>query len=112
MLGIKRLDKVTNREVYNRVKQVPISQKLAKRTLTWIGQMLRRPADQPIKRYSLYEPSHQMGKTKPGRQTTSYAKYVANLINKNTTLSVEEIERAAQNRTEWKKLVIACTTDD
>ena len=53
-----------------------------------------------------------MGKTKPGRQSISYAKYVANLINKNTTLSVEEIKRAAQNRIEWKKLVITCTTDD
>ena len=41
--------------------------------------MLRRPADEPIKIYSIYEPSQQMGKTKPGRQTTSYAKYVANL---------------------------------
>ena len=56
MLGIKRLDKVTNREIYNRVKQVPISQTLAKRTLAWIGHMLR-PADEPIKIYSLYEPS-------------------------------------------------------
>ena len=71
MLGIKRLDKVTNKEIYNKVKQVPISQTLAKRTLTWIGHMLQRPADEPIKIYSLYEPSQQMGKTKPDRQPTN-----------------------------------------
>ncbi|CAF0980581.1 unnamed protein product [Brachionus calyciflorus] len=110
MLGIKRLDKVPNSEIYKKVKQVPISLKLAKRTLTWIGHMLRRPTDEPIKIYGLYEPSQQMGRSKLGRQTTSYAKYVAKLINKSTTLTVEEIERAAQNRTEWRKLVIACTT--
>ena len=109
MLGINRLDKISNAEIYEKVKQVPISIKLAKRQLTWIGHMLRRHSGEPIRIYGLYEPSQQMGKSKQGRQTTSYAKYVAKLINKTTPPTVEEIEKAAQNRIEWKKLVIACT---
>ena len=111
MLGIKRLDKVPNEEIYKVVKQIPISLKISKRQLTWVGHMLRRQTDEPIRSYSLYEPGQQMGKSKQGRPTTSYAKYVANLINKSTPPSVNEIERAAQNRTEWRKLVVACTTN-
>ena len=38
-----------NTEIYKRVKQVPISQTLVKRTSTWIGLMLGRPAEEQLK---------------------------------------------------------------
>ena len=101
------LDKITNKSIYERVKQQPLSVKLARRQLTWVGHMLRRKEDEPIRRYSLYEPGEQMGKSKQGRHKTTYKQHIANLLNKDISLSAKEIENAAQERNSWKMLVIA-----
>ena len=106
------LDKITNKSVYERVRQQPLSVKLARRQLTWVGHMLRRNDDEPIRKYSLYEPAEKMGKSKKGRHKTTYKQHIANLLNKDISLSAKEIENAAQNRISWKKLVIACTDAD
>ena len=42
MLKIKRIDHITNDQIYRRVKQHPISTKIKKRQLNWFGHMLRR----------------------------------------------------------------------
>ena len=42
MLGIKHTDKTPNDEVYQLTQQIPLSVKIVKRKLTWIGHMLRR----------------------------------------------------------------------
>ncbi len=48
----------------------------------------------------LYYPKPSHGKTKPGRKPTTYPEYIGKLINSDTPPSVDEIRKAAQNRTE------------
>ena len=62
-----------------------------------------------IRTYGLYEPKLELGKTRNGRPAESYTNYVAGLISKVVKMTSEEIETAAQNRDEWRKLVVACT---
>ena len=98
MLGIKRTDRKTNKEVYKCAGQIPISDKVARRQLTWIGHMLRREKEESIRIYGLYEPKRELGTTKKWRPTESYAIYIAGLISKVVKLSKEEIEAKAQKR--------------
>ena len=88
---------------------MPLSSKVLQRKLTWIGHILRREREEPIRIYGLYEPDSELGKTKRGRPAESYAKYIAGQINKAVKLSSAEIEAAAQRRDQWKNLVIVCT---
>lgn len=75
ILGIIPLYKVTNKSIYEKVKQEPFSVKLAKRQLTWVGHLLRRKNDDPIRINGFYEPSEQMGKSKQGRYKTNYKQH-------------------------------------
>ena len=109
MLGIKHTDRKTNEEVYKCTGQIPISDKVVKRQLTWIGHMLRREKEEPIRIYGLYEPKRELGTAKKGRPAESYANYFAGLISQVVKLSKEEIEGKAQTRKDWTDLVIACT---
>ena len=62
ILGIKRLDKITNETIYKQVNQIPLSITAAKRQLTWTGHILRSGADEPVRIYGLYEPSEKKRK--------------------------------------------------
>ena len=109
MLNIRRLDHVTNEEIYKRVNQQPLSISIQRRQLTWIGHILRREPEEPIRKYALYQISNQLGTSKIGGHTTDYANYIAKIISKEARLTAQEIEKAANKRESWKKLVIACT---
>ena len=67
MLGIKRIDKILKKTIYETVEQEPLSVKVARRQLTWVGHMMRRNDESPIQTYGLYEPSIQMGKNIRGK---------------------------------------------
>ena len=110
MLGIKRIDKIPNKTFYETVEQEPLSVKVARRQLTWIGHMIRRNDESPINTYGLYEPSIQMGKNIRGKPKLSYRKQIVQLLNPIIDLSAIEIQRMAQDRAEWKKLVIVRTS--
>ncbi len=114
ILGVKRLDKVTNNEIYERVKQIPLSITLGERQLTWIGHMLRRDDNELIKKYALYGPDQLNGNAKRGKPKLTYIKQVQNLLNpglkeNEIKLETKEIVKMAQDRKEWKKRVIDCT---
>ena len=68
MLNIKHTDNITNDEIYKRTQQIPLSNKVLQRQLTWIGHMIRRDSDEPIRIYGLYEPKTDIGKTKKDDQ--------------------------------------------
>ena len=51
-----------------------------------------------------------MGKNIRGKPKLSYRKYIAQLLNPDIDLSAIEIQRMAQDRAEWKKLVIVRTS--
>ena len=107
ILRIRRGDKISNKTIYERVKQKPLSNKLIKRQLTWVGHILRYDSNEPVRIYGLYEPSNQLcdkfGKVKAGRPKTSYVNYISGLISsRDISLSADEIERKAQDRNAWK----------
>jgi len=125
MLNIKRQDHISNDELIERIKQQTngrvnlrkLSEYVAGRQLAWVGHMLRRKIkvngieqDDLIRTYALYNPAESLGKRNPGTQPRSYQKQIAELINSTITLTPEEIDRAAQNRDTWKKLVLAYTS--
>ena len=109
MLGVKHTDHATNEEIYTRVGQKSLSSDITMRQLTWVGHMLRRDLTEPIRKYALYHPEEQLGTTKRGRPFLSFINHVADKINNQLRLNASEIEKAAQKRLEWKKLVLACS---
>ena len=106
----KRISRIPNKTIYEKVKQTPLSNKLTKRQLAWVGHILRYDSNEPVRIYGLYEPSRQLcdkfGKVKAGKPKTSYVKYISGLIStKDISLSAEEIERNAQDRNAWKIMI-------
>ena len=80
MLNIKRFDHVTNVEIYKRTNQLPLSDKIKRRQLTWVGYILRRHIEEPVRKYALYQPSEQLGSSKRGRKATDFTTYIADII--------------------------------
>jgi hypothetical protein len=54
MLNIKRIDKITNVDLYSKVGEKELSQKVFERQLTWVGHALRRPDTEPCRIFALY----------------------------------------------------------
>ena len=109
ILNIKRIDHIPNSEIYAKTKQIPLSLTLKERQLRWVGHILRINEKELIRQYALYEPSLRLGTAKRGQPKLNYVKYIGQLINENHLLTAAEIEKAAQNRESWKKLVVDCT---
>ena len=110
ILGIKRLDRVPNSELYRLTQLRPVTQTIQEKQLRWIGHILRKALDEPINIYALYQPTH--GHRRRGRQRLLYPEYIAGLINDEVTLSPPEIRKMAQDRIGWSKLVSDCSAAD
>ena len=108
MLNIKRVDRVTNAKVYQMSGTQPLITTVRQHQLRFLGHILRRPEDEPCRRYALFTPSH--GKRRPGRQATSYISYIQKLLgDTDRVLEPEAIASLAQNRSESRKFVDACS---
>ena len=111
MLSIKRIDHVPNSRIYSMTNTEPLINRVRQRQLKFLGHILRMPEDEPCRLYALYTPTH--GRRKPGRQRTSYLSYIQNLLgDSNNMLQPKGITNLAQNRSDWRKLAIACCADD
>jgi hypothetical protein len=108
MLNIKRLDKISNTTIYERVKQEPLTHTIQRRQLRYIGHCLRRTTNEFVNMYALYTPKNGHGKRRRGRPRLTYAEYVAKLINNDEPPTSDEIRKAAANRKHWLDIVIAC----
>ena len=73
---------------------------IQRRQLKYVGNCLRKDKIELINQCVLYYPKPSHGKTKPGRKPMTYPEYIGKLINSDTPPSVDEIRKAAQNRTE------------
>jgi len=78
MLNIKRIDRVSNAEIYDLTQTAPLEENVRTRQLRFLGHVLRMPDDEPCKEYALYIPPH--GKRKPGRQRTLFLRYIQHLL--------------------------------
>ena len=106
MLNVKRTDRITNEEIYNRVEQKPLSVTILKRQLKWVGHMLRRDTSEPIQNLAFYHPTH--GTARRGRPTRTNHQHIAALINQDYEMSASEIAEAAKDRAKWRKRVLDC----
>ncbi len=107
-LGIKRMDKISNAEVYTRTNWKPLFNSVIHCQFAFLGHILRLPNKEPAKQYALYIPKH--GKRRCGRQNTTYLRHVQQLLGDNEGLIKEsQVTEFAQDRVEWRKLVVACS---
>ena len=106
MLNVKRIDRITNEEIYNRLEQKPLSVIIVKRQLEWVGHMLWKDKSGPIRNLAFYRPMH--GTARRGRQTRTCNQHIAALINKDYEMSEPEIEEAVKDRGKWIKRVLDC----
>ena len=99
MLGIRRIDRVSNAHVLQKTKRSNISDKLLQQQLRTLGHWLRRPDGENIKRYALYTTNQ--GRGRRGRPPHTYVKNILSLLN----MDEAEIRTLAANRDEWRTLV-------
>ena len=124
MLKIKRSDRISNEEVYNRAGTRPLSQLIQRRQLKYIGHSLRKPEEELISKYVLYTPDENHGRRGPGRPREQYRDYIGKIIakhqkspkNKNNENKKKDeskdalptdrnIRELATDRTRWAKIV-------
>ena len=98
MLGIRRIDRVRNEEILQRVKRNNLSDQLFKRQLKAIGHWIRK--DDIIARYALYQ--HNNGKNRRGRPRITYNKHIEDITGK----TIEELQTTAMDRDEWRRNVV------
>ena len=96
MLGIKRLDFISNEEVLRQVQQEKLVQLI-------LGHILKKPEDELANKYALYHPRH--GKRKVGRPKSLFHQYIARVMCQDNPPTPEEIRLMALDRTNWGKLV-------
>lgn len=111
MLNIKRMDRIPNETIYNLTNTIPLIARVRTRQLKFLGHILRLTDDEPVKEYALYVPPY--GKRKPGRPHTLYLQYVQHLLGDiEGMLQPNKIVSLAQDRSSWRKLVVACSAAD
>ena len=93
-------DKVSNEKILKIVGKEDLITNVRRRQLKFIGKNLRQ---NETSKYVLYEP--QIGRTKRGRPTLTYRKYIENITKK----SSEELIKIAQKEKEWLLLIIGVT---
>ena len=105
ILGISRKNTVTNAEVRTRTRQQSMDNLLRERRLRWLGLVLRMD-HRRIPQQALYweVPGFKRG---PGRPRANWIGTVKKDLRK-MTLTWEEAEVAALDRTEWRRSVAQC----
>jgi hypothetical protein len=70
MLNIKLVDRVTNAKVYQMSGTQPLITTVRQRQLRFLGHILRRPEDEPCRRYALFTQRMAKGDLGGRRQAT------------------------------------------
>ena len=107
MLGIKRTDRVPNETIYAITDTKPLIRTTIYRQLQFLGHILRMDDLEPSKIYAMYEPPH--GKRPQGSQRKLYAQQAKVWIDPTGNFSESDILRTAQDRINWKRLVVDCS---
>ncbi|CAF0725250.1 unnamed protein product [Brachionus calyciflorus] len=98
--GIKQSEShKTNEQIYAIVNQIPITEKLRKRQLEFIGHCLRMPPEEPANIYALYQ-SRVREKNKYIKQISKFITYDSRL-----KLTTAEISKYASDKRSWSSLI-------
>nr|KAG5709693.1 hypothetical protein BaRGS_027718 [Batillaria attramentaria] len=94
---------ITNQDLWERTRQVPIEQEIKKRKWGWIGHTLRKPTSNVTRQSLDWNPQ---GKRKVGRPKQTWRRSTdAEAKAAGTTWA--ELKRASQNRVRWRSVVAA-----
>nr|KAG5707117.1 hypothetical protein BaRGS_011828 [Batillaria attramentaria] len=94
---------ITNQDLWERTRQVPIEQEIKKRKWGWIGHTLRKPTSNVTRQSLDWNPQ---GKRKVGRPKQTWRRSTdAEAKAAGTTWA--ELKRASQNRVRWRSVVVA-----
>ena len=97
ILGIKRLDKVSNEKVYEMVNRSQLTLQVQQRQLRFVGHSLRRTENDLINKYVLWAPDVRHGSRGRGKPRTLYHQYIGKLINSETPPIPDEMRNVASS---------------
>jgi hypothetical protein len=103
MLGIRKIDKVSNKDVYDIVNRQQLTLRVQQRQLRFVGHSLRRDKNDLISKYVLYAPQERHGKRSSGRGRKLYHHYIGKLVNQEVPAKEDELRAAAENRDIWRR---------
>ena len=95
--------KISNKELHKTTGSDDMSTLLKRKRWRWIGHVLRKPADDMTRVALRWTPE---GKRKQGRPKTTWRRTVEAEM-RDLGSSWGELEKKAQNREEWRTLVLA-----
>ena len=113
ILGINQSeDHVANEELYKRTNRHPVKATIRERQLRFVGHCLRMQSDEPTHIYALYtrkERATEIQTRRQGRPKRNYYDQIADYICdiKGLKPTPTEIVKAAQDRSNWRKIVVA-----
>jgi hypothetical protein len=111
VLGIKRIDKVSNDNVYKTVGRDKLTLQDRHQQLRFVGHSLRRNENDPISKCVFWAPGERHGKRSMDKPLALYHQYIGKLINRDTPPTANEFRNIAksgtpdQARKKWKKFV-------
>ena len=92
---------VPNATIYSLTESAPLIERV-------LGHVLRLPEDDPVKGFVMYVPTH--GRKKPGRKRTLFTNYIHCLLgDPDNLLNNNQLLEMAQDRYQWRKLVVGCS---
>ena len=103
ILNIRWPEVVSNEQLWDRTKQVPIESEIKKRKWGWIGHTLRKPASNVTRQALDWNPQ---GKRKVGRPKQTWRRSIDTEI-KAAGMTWAELKRISQNRVRWRSAVAA-----
>ena len=101
ILGIQWMDKVGNKDLWERTSQVQVEIDILKRRWGWLGHTLRKPNTNITRQALMWNPQ---GKRKRGRPKKTWRCDLEADI-RQTGLSWKQLERIVQDRIRWRDAV-------
>ena len=92
MLNNKRIDKVSNKRIYELVGiNDPLVLTVQRRQLKFVGHSLRKADSALINKYVLYTPEPSHGYRRQGQPPMLYPDYIGKLIDSETSPTIDDI---------------------
>ena len=103
ILNIRWPEVISNQDLWERTRQVPIEQEIKKRKWGWIGHTLRKPTSNTTRQSLEWNPQ---GKRKVGRPRQTWRRST-DAEAKAAGMTWGELKRASENRVRWRSMVAA-----
>ena len=101
ILQIHWMDRVSNKDLWDRTHQAQIEIEILKRRWGWLGHTLRKPSTNITRQVLMWNPQ---GKRKRGRPKNTWRRDLEADI-KQTGNGWQQLERIAQDRRRWRNVV-------